>query len=301
MSGKFIPARRQLARKMRRTARRGLRRIIPRRNAISPAADAQLRAIGLIPLRETLPEDIFLAGYPKSGNTWMQNLVVALLYGIDLEKVPYTFIHELVPGPRRRYYRRYSTPALFKTHDLPKPQHRRVIYIVRDGRDVMVSYQHFYNTIHRTSKTALELLQDKRLYPSQWHRHVRRWLNNPHGADLLIVKYEDLKRDTVGELRRLCAFMGLERDEAALQHAAAQGAFDAMRQREQVFGMENPRWPKDASFVRSGQIGGHTKDLPPDALEYFMRKAAPVMAQLGYIASEPPQATPIPNPSPTAP
>jgi hypothetical protein len=52
-------------------------------------------------------------------------------------------VQDLVPDVYyTKFYKRYFTPTFFKTHDLPKPQHRRVIYLVRDGRDAMVSYFH---------------------------------------------------------------------------------------------------------------------------------------------------------------
>ena len=63
---------------------------------------------GLHPIEQTLPDDIFVCGYPKSGNTWFQHLVTALLFGVDVRLAPDALINDLVPDVHfKRYYRRY--------------------------------------------------------------------------------------------------------------------------------------------------------------------------------------------------
>ena len=37
----------------------------------------------LTPIRQSQPEDIFIVGYPKSGNTWFQNLISGIVYVTD--------------------------------------------------------------------------------------------------------------------------------------------------------------------------------------------------------------------------
>lgn len=249
---------------------------------IDAHAEAILREIGLIPLTETLPEDVFLVGYPKSGNTWLQNMVAALAYGLNLEQTPFSLIHELIPGHRRNYYRRYGTPMFFKSHKLPRKRYKRVVYLVRDGRDVMVSYQHHFNNTNATQRSMAEILSDPDLYPSQWHDHVEQWLDNRFDSEILIVKYEDMKADTVRELRRVSDFIGLSTEKSVLEHVVAQASFDAMRQREQTFGMQNEKWPKDKAFMRSGQVGSHAKEMSPEDLKVFLRIAGTALQRAGY-------------------
>src|ERR1017187_5491754 len=76
----------------------------------------------------TNPEDIFIVGYPKSGNTWIQNMVAGVVFGVNPVLTPDTLIQDLVPDVHYRlYYKRYGTPMFFKSHHLPRPEYKRVI------------------------------------------------------------------------------------------------------------------------------------------------------------------------------
>jgi len=97
-----------------------------------------------IPISEFSDDDIFVVGYPKSGNTWFQNILASLIYGVNPELTPDSVIQDLIPDVHYKcYYRRYRNSVVFKSHSFPRPDYRKVIYIVRNGRDVMVSYFHY--------------------------------------------------------------------------------------------------------------------------------------------------------------
>src|SRR5687767_15231360 len=103
---------------------------------------------GLQPIRETSAADVFICGYPRSGNTWFQNLLAGVVHGVDPEFAHDSLIQDLVPDVHyKRFYKRYGPHAYFKSHALPEPSYRRVVYLLRDGRDVMVSYHHFLTAL----------------------------------------------------------------------------------------------------------------------------------------------------------
>ena len=245
-------------------------------------------AIGLLSGRRAIgshgARDVFVVGFPKSGNTWFQYLGAGLMADVDVTRIDDATVQSLVPDVQDvRLYRRAYEPMLFKSHELPQRHYRSVIYLVRDGRDAMVSYFHHFNALHgridfeTLVRTAPEL-------PARWHEHVDAWLANPYGAELLLVRYEDLKRDCPGELARVCAFLGLPAEPAHLARVSEAASFGRMKEREQTNGWNDPRWPKDKPFVRRGAVGSFRDEMPPAALALFLGEAESTLRKLGYMA-----------------
>jgi hypothetical protein len=174
----------------------------------------------------------------------------------------------------------------FKVHDFPRPQYKRVVFLVRDGRDVVVSLAHHLKNVYKGNVDMLELVRGRSPEFSiqyEWYKHAEAWLANPYQAEMITIRFEDLKKDPVPELRRFCEFTGLKRDQAQLEKAVAYASFEAMRDKESRLGMDYRTWPKERPFVRRGEVGSHKDELPPEALEAFMREAGATLRKLGYL------------------
>lgn len=248
------------------------------------------------PIAEFSPRDVFVVAYPKSGNTWLQNLLAGAVYGLDPRFAPDHLIQSLVPDVHLApIYKRFQTPMFFKTHFLPDQRYRRVVYLVRDGRDVMVSYHHFLLALQQTDLSLLQLIETGQgLFPCKWRQHVESWLENPFRADVLYSSYERLQANPLAELSRICEFAGLSRSESIVRQAVAGASFESMKAKEQTQGWENPLWPKDQPFVRRGQVNSHQDEMPPEALASFEREAGDVLLRLGYPLAMP-QSARLPN------
>jgi len=89
--------------------------------------------------------DVFLVSYPKSGNTWTRFLISNLVY----PEQPANFgnINELIPDPEglsKRHLARLPRPRVIKSHQYFHPRYERILYVVRDPRDVAISEYHFH-------------------------------------------------------------------------------------------------------------------------------------------------------------
>jgi hypothetical protein len=260
----------------------------PLRKLLDCDLESQIRSIaGLVPVSETSAQDIFICGYPKSGNTWFQNLIAGVVYGADAAMLPDYFVQEMCPDLQaRRYYRRYGTPMYFKSHELPRPEYRRVVHLLRDGRDATVSYFHHLCAISGKELDFLHLIRTADGMQNRWHEHTEAWLDNPFQSEMIQMKYEELKSDGVRALRRFCDFVGLERSDEVLKRALDDSNFEKMRNKEITQGWSTPSWPKDKPFVRRGVVGSFRDEMPAAALELFMKDAGPTLKKCGYLEPE---------------
>jgi len=263
----------------------------PFRRIVSAQIDQRIRLFTeTIPISEFSDDDIFIVGYPKSGNTWFQNILASLIYGVNPELTPDSVIQDLIPDVHyKRYYRRYRNSVVFKSHSFPRSDYRKVIYIVRDGRDVMVSYFHYLKVLRERQGRDISfeqiLLEKDGLFQKKlWHEHVDAWLENPYGAELIMIKYEDMLNNFVGELEKICKFIGFDAPKHRLEEIKIQTAFNKMRSKEVKFGMNNPAWPKDKPFVRRGKAGSYKDEMPLKIQEYFLQIAYNSLLELNYIA-----------------
>ncbi|HZV33781.1 MAG TPA: sulfotransferase domain-containing protein [Verrucomicrobiae bacterium] len=236
-------------------------------------------------MNHILPEDIFIVAYPKSGITWFQNLLCGVVYGVNPAMSPPHLVNDLVPDLHYgKYYRRYNTPMYFKSHDRPRAEFRRVVYLLRDGRDVMVSFKHYVEAVGGIPLDFLQFVtQEESLFPCKWHRHVEEWVRNPFGAEMLIIKYEDLLDQPVLEMERFCDFVKVPRDRGHITAMVEASRFDRLRKKEDRFGSHRPvEWPSDKHFFRRGIVGSHKDEMPPNVLEAFLSDAAETLRRHGY-------------------
>lgn len=252
-------------------------------NKAAIIADSKIKQQNFIPITETRDEDIFIAGYPKSGNTWMQNLVAGLLFGIDPVFLPDHLTQELVPDVHgKRYYKRFLDFTCFKTHHLPQPEYKRVIHLVRDGRDAMVSYYHMHKAMGKNTSLEDMVIDGKGIFPSKWHQHCQEWSENPYQSDLIVVRYEDLIRQPLIEMQKLCEFMNIERTPDLIKKIVDGNTFQKMKSKEKKFGWNNNQWNFENDFIRKGKIGSYKEEMPKKLISFFNQEAKEALNLFSY-------------------
>lgn len=232
--------------------------------------------------------DVFIVGYPKSGNTWMQYIISSIYYGIDPVFLTDKMVQELVPDIHyKTHYKRFGETAFFKSHSLPMPEYKKVIYMVRDVRDVMVSYFHFLKIQMQDNLSWCDLIySEKGLYPCTWCEHISTWLNNPYQANIHVVRYEDLINDTLYEIKKICHFLSLERSEKLLEKVVLETSFKSMQSKEILHGFDNQQWQGDFKsklFFRKGKFGSYKEEMPIEFQDYLLQKAQKYLILLGYL------------------
>ena len=240
-------------------------------------------------------DDTFVVSYPRSGNTWTRFLIANLLHPDE----PATFanIERLVPDSEAqssRYLKSISRPRVIKSHQYFDPRYKKVIYIVRDPRDVALSYYDFQRK-YRQIQDGYPLSQyvsdfvDGRLTSADWGtwgENVGSWVaTRQKHTGFLLLRYEDMVADTERELSKIAAFLGIEPKRQLLANTIDRSSAERMRGLEKTQGSEwvstkNKR--SDIPFIRTASSGGWRNLLPPDAIGAIESAWGPLMTSLGY-------------------
>lgn len=228
--------------------------------------------------------DAVVASYPRSGNTWLTFLLVHLARGdADFDVVqssaPGVGAHQHAPGLLR------GGGRLLRTHEPFRSEYRRGVYVVRDVRDVVVSYFEYQRMMRRYTGSiedfARLFLKGRADGYGPWPAHVESWLSAP--VPVHVVRYEELRRDTASGLRGVADFLGLDVDDAAIASAVEANELGRMQEKEQ---QAKDRWfagtASSSRFVRSGGSGEWRERLSDDARRAIEQACAPMLLRLGY-------------------
>src|SRR3984893_2809576 len=223
------------------------------------------------------PDDVFLVSYPKSGNTWTRFLVANLAY--PHEQVNFGNINRLIPDPEalsKRVMTRLPRPRYIKSHQYFDPHYPKIVYVVRDPRDVALSQYHFHRKRRLVEDgTPVEQFITRFVaghtspYAS-WGENVAGWLATRHGTPgFLLLRYEDLIAHSTQELGKLAFFLGIEADVPQLEQVVARCSAHQMRKLEQQqahlwSSTRNTR--QDVPFVREAKAGGWKSNLPESSV-----------------------------------
>lgn len=244
------------------------------------------------------PTDIFIVGYPKSGMTWMEFLLThALLEKRAAEHVTFRTARAYVPdlshiGPRDplllwRFGARRA-PRVFFSHTPfdPRLLRGRVVYMLRDPRDVMVSYYHYHRRhVGALDVTLSEFVRQPAYFPCTWDVHVRGWLDGPADSGRIhVVRYEELRVRTAEVLTGLLRFTGARFTPADVARAVERSSFSRMQEIEKRFPPRVKIHDAQERFVRRGKIGGWKDELSDADLGVIEERYGAVMRWLGYAA-----------------
>jgi hypothetical protein len=240
------------------------------------------------------PDDIFLTSYPRSGNTWTRFLVGNLVH--TEEAVTFLNVERLVPDMYKHgdyYMRHLPRPRILKSHEVFDPRYKKIIYIVRDPRDVAISNYH-WEMKQRAVKDGVpieEFLPDwiggkvwDRL--GNWGDHVTSWLSTRGDRPgFVMLRYEDLIEDPARELVKVSNLLGIQPSPERLARAADLSSADRMRQLEQTQGKKwvQTRYTRqDKPFVRKAASGGWKAVLSPKSVAAIEAAWGDIMTSIGY-------------------
>lgn len=233
--------------------------------------------------------DVFLASYPRSGNTLLRFPLAECMTG-----APCSFenVQRIIPEIGVHVYARpllLGGGRLIKTHEPFRRSYRRAIYIVRDVRDVLLSAF--------SREAAMDLLDadslDRYIEPfmqgrmsrwGAWQDHIEGWLNSPIAArgDLLVMRFEDICSDVDAAVARILDFLSLPADPAVIRQACANNSIERMREKEDRSRTLPKSRAHEGRLVSSGSLYGWRKKLTADQVALIEQHAGATLTCLGY-------------------
>jgi hypothetical protein len=270
---------------------------------------------------------VWLASYPKSGNTWLRAFLAN--YFIDaaepvsineMQKIsfgdsstpayadlggsdPMLLTPEQLAPLRDQHLARVSANApvnFVKTHNanirvagrllIPPRLTRAAVYILRDPRDMVLSYaDHFAldpvgaaaaiassgNRVPANPRTVTQFL-------GGWSDHVRGW-TRAKGFPVLVLRYEDMLADASAAFEKVLRLIGAPIDTSALDQATRFASFEVLAAQEAAQGFRE-KGSSQSRFFRRGAAGQWRDALPPAVAARIESDHAEVMRRHGYLA-----------------
>ncbi|KAL6468861.1 hypothetical protein MHYP_G00223850 [Metynnis hypsauchen] len=219
--------------------------------------------------------DTLIVTYPKSGTTWMQEMVTLVSSKGDPVRAQTQPNWMRAPWLEQYYcpevLKASQGPRLLTTH-LPyqllatalQGSKAKVIYVARNPKDVVVSYYHFHKMANflpnpGTFSEFLSGFVEGKVHYGSWFDHVKDWTNNSGNIhNFLYITYEDMSQDLRGSLERVSRFLQCPLVEEELTSAERSCSFSSMRENSMVNYTLVPEEIMNHSkgkFMRKGKIG----------------------------------------------
>ena len=231
---------------------------------------------------------LFVAGLPKSGTTWLENMLGAFS-GYTIIPDPKITVWGYAKGGSHQfelsldYFRKVSQAlAIVKVHCPGSANNVRILknleipYVVmfRDLRDAAVShvfyvkrtpwhveYPHYKN---KDIKSGLEHFGNTLL--PEWAAWIQSWQRNRDKTRSIIVKYEEMKAKPVEVFSRIVQHYELP--DKNIESIVERFRFEKMKQKE--------------SFFRKGKAGDWKNHFDDHLKGLFKEKVGQFLVQEGY-------------------
>lgn len=160
------------------------------------------------------------------------------------------------------------------------PYFDKIVYLVRDPRDTVVSFAHFVHTPYAESTAPAKPPEVSEVLRRQLGRSVQAWVQHV-GAYLCFkepfrihfVFYERLLSSFEEELSRLLKYLEIDLGPKGLEEVRTKSAYETMK-------WSSPR------HVRRGRAGEWREELTPSQKEEALRLAGPMLQLLNYPLGE---------------
>ena len=275
---------------------------------------------------------VWLASYPKSGNTWMW-LFIKSYFNPPKKKFSLNYHKDdpimLEPFPDERmfdklkinyenffdlsknwvnmqslinlnnqtnYLKTHNAMCTINSHKFTNIQNTLgAIYIVRDPRDVLISYSSY---MEKSMDETLKFMLNKETYEvgefkkkiynktllGSWSDHYNSW-KNYKSREIIIIKYEDMVNSPSSTFLKVLTYLSkiikIDVDHTKMDKAIEETSFKNLKSLEINEGFKTN--PSKNEFFRKGVVGDWKEKLNKEQVEKIEKAFEAEMIELGYL------------------
>ena len=270
---------------------------------------------------------IWLASYPKSGNTMLRSMLTAYLFGKEgkfnfdllpnIKQFPNTQVlenigvniddhNEIIKNSIRAQesFNKKESVGFVKTHNMLYNFNKKypftnldntlgVIYIVRDPRNVVLSYaRHLKISIEEAVKFTTKGKSNNMFLMGNWSENYLSWKAFKQYNRYLLIKYEDLISNREETFLKILKFIfslrniNLSIDHNKLNNVLNTTSFDYLKNLENKNGFRESMKDEDGNnipFFDKGVKRNWSEILDKDLLLEIEKSLDKEMVELGYL------------------
>ena len=234
----------------------------------------------------------FLVSFPKTGRTWLMHMINQMKEQSNhiLKKEKYFIFNEhdnsdiiLEDGTRN------NPLDVFKFTSRFRYKRGKVIFLVRDPRDVIVS--HFYQVTKRAKNpfvfnSIAEFMKDDILGFKRIIHFYNLWQRNKDiPQDFLLVSYENLINNGIEELQKINDFLEINISKDSIRDIYEESSASKMRDKEinnKLEGFNDFGKSRNQLKVRNAKIGGYKSELSDGDIQYCNSEMRHLNSFFGY-------------------
>ncbi|GJQ81596.1 hypothetical protein Trydic_g9971 [Trypoxylus dichotomus] len=258
-------------------------------------------------------DDIWVSSFAKAGTTWTQEMVWLIANDLDYEgaktllpeRFPFLDLscvldfqyhkdrHPEFECPESMldpigYINKLKSRRFIKTH-LPwkylplqiqnQTTKAKLIHVIRNPKDICVSL-HYHTHVMEAATGTLEdcfrlFMAGKVAYGPFWDNILSFW-NRRHLPNILVISYEDMKKDLPSVIRKVAKFLGKEVNDDQMEKLTKHLSFEQMKTNTAVNFEPLISYVKQCtgdasenkgSFMRSGQAGNYKVEMTQEMIE----------------------------------
>ncbi|XP_055852810.1 sulfotransferase 1 family member D1-like [Episyrphus balteatus] len=265
---------------------------------------------------EVRKDDIWVVSQPKSGTTWMIELVWLLHSNFDYEtalkiaqevRVPYLELNAIVPNQPNSIdlIDKMASPRIIKSHLpihlLPKglwTVKPKIIFVTRNPKDAILSYYHHHcnlGVFRGTNEEYVNLAIENKIRNAPFGlQSIEFWQlrNEPY---IFFSSFERMKKDLRSVILGMSKFLDRNVDEKQMAKLLHHLSFEKMKANPMCNYITEGQLLKDyygksgkdnSQFVRQGAIDSHKTELSEELVERMEKWHKEQLDSYGVTAEE---------------